>query len=82
MITLKIGRHSYTITEIDIFMDNGACVQLLSQSKETPDLGRRPNPVLSKRAIKEMSALTRVQHNHSHGKRVTIFNLISDKLIS
>ena len=27
---LKIGRHTYNITEIDMFMDNGACIQLLS----------------------------------------------------
>ncbi len=51
---LKIGRHTYEITSEDIFLDNGACVQLLTQSKERSDWGRIPNPVLSKKAIKEL----------------------------
>ena len=59
MITLKIGRHEYQITEKDTFMDNGACVLLITQSKEKSDWGRRPHPVLSKRAIKEISKFER-----------------------
>ena len=58
-ITLKIGRHSYEITERDEFMDNGVVVLLTSQSKEPPDWGRRPSPELSKRAIKEIGKFER-----------------------
>jgi hypothetical protein len=55
-IKLKIGRHEYDITENDVFMNNGSIVMLTTQSKERPDWGIRPNPWLSKRAIKEISA--------------------------
>jgi len=54
-IGIKIGRAEYYITEDDIFLNNGSCVQLLTQSKEKSDWGRRPNPVLSKRVIKQIS---------------------------
>ena len=58
-ITLKIGRHSYEITERDEFMDNGKVVLLVSQSKEIPDRNQYPHPVLSKRAIKEIGKFER-----------------------
>ena len=45
---LKIGRHEYDITENDIFLDNGCCVQLITQSKEPVRWGHQPHPVLSK----------------------------------
>lgn len=73
MITLKIGRHSYDIYESDRFMDNGSIVQLLTQSKEKPDWGKRPSPVLSKRAIKEITALERVDKKYLNG--VEVFGL-------
>jgi len=62
MLTLKIGRHRYNITGKDRFLDNGACVQLTTQSEERSNWGRRPNPVLSKRAIKELNAYKHVEH--------------------
>ena len=58
---IKIGRHTYEITEKDEFMDNGAIVQLLTQSKERSDWGRKPNPVLSKKLIKELGSIERVE---------------------
>jgi len=75
MIEVKIGRHKYEITEDDEFMDNGACVQLISQSMEKGDWGRRPNPILSKKAIKEIAAYDRVQLPHSYGGHVQVFTL-------
>jgi hypothetical protein len=75
MIKIKVGRHEYEITNSDKFMDNGACVQLLSQSKERVDWGAKPNPVLSKRAVKEISKFTRVQENHNYGGNVQVFSL-------
>ncbi len=77
LITLKIGRHSYDITEDDCFMDNGNCVQLITQSKEYAGWGRWANPVLSKRAIKEISKLDRVKHvdSDSYGHSVSVFTL-------
>lgn len=73
ILTLKVGRHTYDITEKDLFMDNGACVQLLTQSKETPDWGRIPNPVLSKRAEKELSKYPSVVKSLEAG--VSIFGV-------
>lgn len=66
-IELKIGRHIYKVTDQDKFMDNGKIVQLLTQSKERPYWGRQPNPVLSKRAIKQIAAFERMQvKDHSY----------------
>ena len=74
-MNLKIGKYNYTITEADDFMDNGACVQLLTQSKENTSWGRTPNPVLSKKAIKQISAYKRVDKDHNYGTSVQIFSL-------
>ena len=76
MLELKIGRHKYSITENDKFMDNGACVQLITQSLENPVMGCRSDPVLSKRAVKEISNFARRQLPHGYSKGVTIFNLV------
>lgn len=59
LLKLKIGRNVYEITENDRFMDNGYCVQLMTQSKEISVSGFSPNPVLSKKAIKELSEFKR-----------------------
>lgn len=75
MIEIKIGRHKYTITRDDTFMDNGACVQLTSQSLERSSWGHRADPALSKRAIKEISKFNRIQLQHGYGDRVQMFSL-------
>lgn len=75
MITLKIGRNSYDITEDDQFLDNGSVVQLMTQSKETSEWGRRANPCLSKRAIKEIAKFDRVQHEHTYMTKCELFSL-------
>jgi len=74
---LKISRHEYKITGKDKFMDNGCCVQLLTQSKEKSSWGRIPSPVLSKRAIKIISQFERIQHKpkQKYMVDVQIFNL-------
>ena len=59
-VELKIGKHTYNITRNDVFMDNGFCVQLLTQSKRPiGNFMSRPNPVLSKRTIKQINDLGR-----------------------
>lgn len=77
MIELKIGRHTYVITELDRFTDNGSCVQLTTQSKERSHWGFRLDPVLSKRAIKELKVFDR--HEISSAGRLVIFSLIKRK---
>lgn len=61
LITLKIGRHEYDITEQDVFMDNGAVVLLVTQSNELGCYGGIPAPRLSKRAVKEIEIFDRVE---------------------
>ncbi len=76
MIILKIGRNSYEITANDQFMDNGLCVQLLSQSKEKSVWGKRAHPLLSKKAIKTIDGYDRIQHDHGYNKEtVQVFGL-------
>jgi len=76
---LKIKRHEYEITSKDLFMDNGACVQLLTQSKEKADWGRKRTPVLSKRTVKEISKFKRIQKKHNYHAGVEVFSLELDK---
>ena len=75
LLTLKIGRHSYQIQEDDRFMDNGACVQLLTQSKEKYIYGQRHTPVLSKRAVDEISKFTHNPISHGYSNDIKIFSL-------
>lgn len=53
-IELKIGREIYTITPDDKFLDNGACIQLLTQPIKKGFRSYRP--VLSKRAARELQS--------------------------
>lgn len=75
LLTLKIGRHKYEITEKDKFMDNKFCVQLLTQSKEKSSWGHTPNPVLSQRAIKEIKSFERIEFPNEYETRVSTFTL-------
>jgi len=77
-IIIKIGRHEYKITEADRFMDNGACVQLLTQSKENAMYGQRHTPVLSKRAVAEISKFTHNPIPHGYSNDIKIFSLSND----
>ena len=78
-ITLKIGRHEYQITTADQFLDNGACVQLRSQSNEKICWGKRDNPTLSKRAIKEIAAYNRIELQHQYPNYCQLFSLEIEK---
>ena len=77
MFDLKIGRNIYTITDKDEFMDNGNCVQLLTQSKELSQWGRRSNPVLSKKTIKEIEKYKKTFIDHAYRSKVYVFRLSS-----
>lgn len=56
---LKIGRHTYEITSKDLFLDNGACVQLLTQTLEKKGKweSKAPNPHLNAKNIKQIESL-------------------------
>ena len=72
---LKIGKYLYEITEADRFMDNGRCVQLLTQSKRPSSYGTRPRPVLSKKAVKLISEHDKLRETYSDNGRVHEFSL-------
>lgn len=60
---LKIGRHTYEVTSKDVFLDNGSCVQLKTQSKEKKISNfdaYPPCPKLSKAAIKKISKFDKI----------------------
>ena len=70
-IEIKIGRHNYTITEKDRFMDNGSVVQLMTQSLEKFDWGHRASPTLSKKLWKQLYKdyeKTRIEYSDDRGK--------------
>ena len=75
-ITLKIKRNKYKITADDEFMDNGLCIQLLTQSKEMDRWGSRYRPVLSKRAVKEIAIFERIEFAHNYSESVSVFSLV------
>ena len=74
-ITLKIGRNEYDITSRDVFTDNGSCVCLDSQSKETLKWGPRVTPTLSKRAVKQISKFKRINIRHDASPHFQYFRL-------
>jgi len=72
---LKIGRNEYEITCSDIFMDNGACVQLMTQSKERSQWRGSPSPVLSQKAIKQINKYDHLPQKNNYGIHVKTFSL-------
>ena len=75
LLNLKIGRNIYEITEADRFLDNGACIQLITQSKERVSWGHQQQPTLSKRAAREIDAFKRVYFSHHYGDGCKLFSL-------
>ena len=71
---LKIRRKEYEITSRDRFMDNGSCVQLLTQNGPWKNWGYT-TPVLSKKAIKELHKFKIIEHEHNYGSNVSIFSI-------
>jgi len=74
LVSLKIGRRVYDITEADKFLDNGACIQILT--KRGPWAGWYETiPMLTKKAAREIGAFARVNHPHKYGAGCTVFSL-------
>ena len=76
-MNLKIGKNEYTITKEDQFMDNGACVQLLSQSQEPTRWGHRASPILSQKAIKQIENYRMIprKNRYTESPNVKVFSL-------
>ena len=73
LIALKIGRQVYNITDYDKFLDNGACIQILT--KQGPYIWKQIVPKLTKKAIREISKFDRVNHPHKFHEGCTVFSL-------
>ena len=73
-IKIKVKGNEYDITRDDRFMDNGACIQLLTQSQEPIFHQERPHPVLPQRVVKEITKYERVDVTH-RSERVSVFSL-------
>ncbi len=72
---LKVGRNTYIITANDRFFDNGACVQLVSQSKEKYTWGRQATPILSKKSAKQLMAMDLVDCKSPYSSEVRFFGI-------
>ena len=77
-MNIKIGRNTYDIVPGDKLMDNGACVQLLTQSKLKGSWGSSPHPVLSKAAFGKILAMPNLKKYPYKPERpdVTIYEVV------
>jgi hypothetical protein len=74
-ITLKIKRHEYKITEKDEFLDNGSCIQLLTQSNEYDRWSQESTPKLSQKMAKEITRYERIPRKGRYKTRYSVFSL-------
>lgn len=74
LITLKIGRHTYDITESDRFIDNGIWVQLTTQNKQTYTWDQPVDPVLSKKSVKQIGRFTKLFHDNDGNNKFFSLN--------
>jgi len=78
LVSLKIGRQVYDITEADKFLDNGACVSILTKRGPFSDW-HFTIPIMTKKALREIGAFIRVNHSHKYGAGCTVFSLQNEK---
>lgn len=71
---IKVGRQEYSITSEDRFLDNGACIQLITQKGHFREW-RYKNIVLPKREIKRLAKLKRIERPHKYGQGVSVFSV-------
>ena len=70
-IKIKLGRHIYTITVKDRFMDNGSVCMLQTQSQEKISWGHRPDPSVSKKLYKQLCKdhkKTHIEYSDDYGR--------------
>ena len=74
LVSLKLGRQVYDITEADKFLENGACIQIITKRGPFANW-HYTTPTLTKRATREIGAFARVNHPHQYGEGCTVFSL-------
>jgi hypothetical protein len=79
---VKINRKEYEITTADKFLDNGACVQLLTQSKEKTVRFWKATPRLPKCLTNKIMKLKLVDVKHGYGEKCRVFYISQESLDS
>jgi hypothetical protein len=74
LISIKIGRRVFNITEADKFLDNGACVSIITR-RIWSGTWHTSTPLMTKKAMREIKAFRRVEHPHKYGSGCTVFSL-------
>lgn len=74
LISLRIGRRTYDITEADRFLDNGACVHILTQVRRQL-VWSIEHQIMTKKALREIAHFTRVEHPHKFQGNCVVFSL-------
>lgn len=77
---IKINRKEYEITTDDRFLDNGCCVQLLTQSKEKTVRFWQATPKLPKRITTKIMKLKLVDVKHNYGSTCRVFYISQESL--
>ena len=67
LLTLKIGKRSFDITEKTKFLTNSVIVEILEQGRDAP--------VLRDKHLKLINKFKRNQHKHEFGDGTSIFSL-------
>jgi hypothetical protein len=68
LLSLKLGKYTYNITDKSRFFCNASTVQLLDQKTKEP-------PVLKAKHLKQINKFERVQHEHEFGQTISVFSL-------
>jgi hypothetical protein len=78
MFELKIGRDTYQITENDRFLDNGACVQLVTQKGRWENYSYK-NIVLTQKAVREISKFEKVYLSYGGIVDCKLYSLVLEQ---
>ena len=79
LLIIKVKRWEYEITEADMFLDNGVCIQLLTQAKQKGSWARKVTPILSKRAIIQIGRFKHIERMNKYGEGSRVFSLANAK---
>lgn len=77
---VKINRKEYEITTDDRFLDNGVCLQLLTQSKEKTIRFWQATPRLPKCLANKIMKLKLIDVKHNYGSRCRVFYISQESL--
>jgi hypothetical protein len=81
---LTLGRNTHKITELDRFLDNGICVQLVKQQPMKVRFGAQDTMTLSKDDVGRLAQFTQITHERHeylcHTSKCRVFSLTSEPI--